>query len=557
MDFPYKKGQIEDKAAFLVGDDITTTIFNQTYGAALYADRWTQKSTNILNDPFINYYMGHNIKDVYKGESLTGLFGTETVSDDDGDNDTMYPDGATRVTSASATSGVSVGGYTSSLSLDLTQFPDGSASTDDDYILFSFVINDVTKWNYGGLRIGLDSSNYYYKYPYATAMVDGVNHFVYKKSDFNETGTPVDWSSVTYLALRFTGADSVDTTGEWYTLQAVQLIRANPDNDFPSPRQLPNGGGTLEEPFGEPLSYIVLKQSPGKTPGYARLKSDTSSETIRFNDKTVNTFYSEMLQYISYNSYSTGLGFKIDSDNYIQCYVESDTFYLQVYEAGSLVDSDSQALNTGIERFDTVKLVLEKDGDDVRAQCGDARLTASTSLTDEGYIVCNQPTVNSLGVITGWSVSNERKEAKKYPQLVWQRDYVDNTSLAETNLHTYLEPSSMYHIDARLCVQGDIAGSCLVDWDYNGDIEQVSYRCCRGLGVGESSVTAAAQRTSNHSLGTNVSYGLATANHTLMEDFVIRTGPLGGRLVMRAGSTTSTVTINGVGSYMIVNKLNT
>lgn len=560
MEFPYKKGDIEDREVFLIGDNITTSIWNQVYGAALLADRWTQKSTNMDFDPYINYFSKHNVKDLYKGESLTGIYATEVVSDEDGDNDTMYSDGATRVTSNSATSGVNIGGYTSSLSADFSEFPDGSASSDDDFIVFSFVVNDATKWNYGGLRIGTDSSNYYYKYPYATAMVNGVNHFAYQKSTFNTTGSPVDWSTIGYAAIRFVGADSVDTTGEWVTLQTIQLVRNNGDDDV-SPRQLINGAGTLEEPYGTPLSFTTLRQAYNKPIGYSRLKSDASSEVVVFNDKLVNTFYAEMLQYIAYDSYSLGLALKIDTDNYIQCYVESDTFYLDVYEGGSLASQASQALTNGIKRFENLRLCLEKDSTTLRAQViapGEVlTLYGTTTLEDEGQVLANQPTANSLGVVTGYTVSNERKQVNIYPMLIQQLAYIDHTTLANTNLTTFLEPNGMYHIYMVHVLKGDVAGGAVLDWDFDGDVSQVTYRTCDGLGYGETDEDAATVRRTAHNLGTNVTYGLSTTNGNYKEDFVVKTGALGGRLTSRVGQAASeTITINGVGSYMIVTKMN-
>jgi len=557
MDFAYQKGEIADRAVFIVGESVTTSIFNQVYGAALLADRWTQKSTNMDGDPDINYFAKHNIKDVYRGESLTGVFGTESVSDDDGDSDTMFTDGATRVTSTSATSEVSVGGQTTAISEDLSEFPDGSASSDDDYILFSFVVNDISNWGYIGIRIGPDSSNYYYKYPSISGMVSGVNHYRIKKSEFSVTGTPTDWSSIGYLIIRAYGATGVDTTGEWLTLQSLQLVR-NDGADTMGVRQLPDSTGTLYYPYGSPLNYQSLRQGFGKPIGYTRLKSDTASEIFVFNDKLVNTFYSEMLQYIAYDSNSVGLSFKIDTDNYIQCYVSSDTFYMDIYESGSLASSTNQALTNGIKRHENIRISLEKESTTLRAELtahGEAILLyGSTTLLDEGTIVANQPTSSSLGVVTGFTVSNERKKADMYPQLVRQRNYVDLTTLANTEMSVFLEPNGVYEINAVAVLKGDIAGSVITDWDYDGDITQVIYRACNGLGVGETDETAAVIRKGAHNLATNVTYGLSTTNANYTEYFIVSTGPLGGRLTWRVGSTTSTVTVNGLGSVLAVNK---
>jgi hypothetical protein len=558
LTFSYNNGDISDRGNWIVGEEITTSVFNELYGASLRADRWTQKSTNVKKDPYFDFYMKHNLVNIYKSESLTALYSGGDVSDDDGAEDTFFLDGATRNTCNTSSVSTSVGGYATIDNLDLTQFPDGSSSDTSDYIVYSERVNDVTKWDYMGIRIGTDASNYFYSYVYATYLDNGFNHRAVEKSDFNETGSP-SWDDINYVAIRALSDDTVSAENEWITLIDIQMVR-NDGDDFPNPIMRLDKDGALYSVDDNPVNYINLKQERG-TLGFSRGSNGTTSAILKLTEKTVNSCYSQAIFRAGFDNEGLGLGFKIDTSNYINAYIDSGTFKLDVYEAGVLTDSDSQALTNTIQKFDIYRIALEILEDTVVAEItanGETHcLTAETSLTDEGHIVINQPTVDSFGIALDYSVSNERVEVQRYPQLILQRTYQSITTQEDTELTTILEPNKLYDIKLEMALRiSSGTGNANVDWNTTGDIEQVTYRKTLGMAENETDPYGCTMRTGVHNLATDVTYGMTTSNTTIYESAVVKTGALGGRLTVRVAQDASeTVIVNGLGSTLKVTEI--
>lgn len=558
MDFNYLK--ISDKYNFVVSDEITTSIFNELYGAALFADRWTRYSPNTTKDPYLNYYMKHNVIDLYNGETLTALGSDTDVSDDDGDNDTMFYQGATRCTANNSTSSIVIGGYMTGLGKDLTEYPDGSSvDTTNDFLIVSFYISDKTNFRSLGLRLGADSSNYYYLYPFVTAFSNGYNHYVYALSSHAVYGSP-SWSNIDYLAFRASCEAGVSIENEYVTFQGAQIIRQF--NSLPQPFQRPDGSGTLVQPYGTPTSYVMAKMDDKNGFVFTRGEQGTVTDAMQLTVKPVKEFYAELLSQPCFDSYSLGLSFRIDSDNYIVAYVDNDTFKLSIYENGSLVDSDSQALSGGVLRHETFRIALGVDDGNVLAQIsanGETRLiNAETSLQEEGHIVASQPLTESMGLVKDYLVSNERKEIQKYPQVVIQKTYQEITTKEATELNAYLEPNGVYLINTTMALRTTVAGDCVVDWATTGDVTQVTYRTIRGPAIGQTTPYDTTVKISVHNLSTDVRYAMSTSNVVVRENFIVKTGPLGGRIYPEIRQYASeTVVVNGLGCWMEVNKVHT
>lgn len=558
--FSYKIGDIEDKGNFLVGDSVTTAYFNNVYGAALRADMEQNRSKNESNPVLMNYWQRHNTQEVYIDETMTAMDANCSVSADSNIN--LFNKTAQKINVDVVTADHYSGSYVTGLSLDLTSFEDSNAaSTTDDGIVWGIHVSDTANFDYIGIRIGTDASNYFYYYIYAVNHNNGYNHFFVQKSDFAEQGSP-DWSTIDYFAVRYHTSD--DCQNETITPIFVQMIRVD-DSDVPVPRLTPNGSGTLEHDYGSPLSYLVLKKCDNRKLGFARLIASESSEMMRLTAQTSLKSYSSVLMYPLQDDGTAALTFRIDSDNYVETYVSNNTFYLRVTESGSVTATASIALTNSIEKHRQVKLSLEMNQPDIRALIhvyGEEHLLYNTtSLTDEGNIVISQVDSYSFGQITDWYVSNERKELTQYPLLVTPKESVNysNSVIGDTDLVGYFEPNGMYKVEFNLTMVSDIAGHVVFDWSLSGDVSQNTTKVCIGMGI---SATAADDanymRTSRHNLTTDVRYAIETSTYSnVLEEAFVTTKSQGGQITLRIRNYSGETITLSQSSFMTITKLNT
>ncbi len=121
------------------------------------------------------------------------------------------------------------------ISKDLSEFEDGSESTEDDYIEFSIYCADASK--IGDSNIIFRDATGDVWYPSATlTIVDGWNHYQIKKSDF--ISGPI-WNDTKHLEFTITSTDGTEVS---YTIDAIRMTRKDPIDSEPNPFQIENDG---------------------------------------------------------------------------------------------------------------------------------------------------------------------------------------------------------------------------------------------------------------------------------------------------------------------------
>jgi len=114
------------------------------------------------------------------------------------------------------------------VSLDLTEFPDGTSSDTDDLIAISFYISDINAIDESaGIYLTLDTveGNDLYEYYYDdfhTTLVTGWNNTYIDKGSFSEVGSP-DWSNINLIYLQFESYATYED--EYITFGLISMIK--------------------------------------------------------------------------------------------------------------------------------------------------------------------------------------------------------------------------------------------------------------------------------------------------------------------------------------------
>lgn len=120
-----------------------------------------------------------------------------------------------------------------SITLNLTEFEDTSASDTADYIMFIFYVTDATYVTNIILSFSPDATyddSDYYKYT-ITSVVDGWNYVKIKKSAFTSSGTP-SWSVIQSIQVAYTSTANANTNSASVKFQSLYLLDDSKNYDF-------------------------------------------------------------------------------------------------------------------------------------------------------------------------------------------------------------------------------------------------------------------------------------------------------------------------------------
>lgn len=112
---------------------------------------------------------------------------------------------------------------TKAVTLDLTAFSSGIASTTDDFIDFWYFIDDEADLTSIYIRLGDTGLSNYYGYTVSSGFSTGWNYFHIAKSAFTSSGSP-DWDDLDEVALNATGTADV-------SFDDIRMISATTGHD--------------------------------------------------------------------------------------------------------------------------------------------------------------------------------------------------------------------------------------------------------------------------------------------------------------------------------------
>lgn len=446
----------------------------------------------------------------------------------------------------------------------------------NDYITMIFYISDVTLIDTPTLRLGTDSSNYYYFTGSGGAYTTGWNFISARKDYFNTVGSP-DWSDVTYISVSFNS--NANASGEYGIWGIVTLGRRDASFYGVNPMYSFDGDANLVEKwvYAGVASLTFFDYSIGKY-GWQIMENATSS----FNEIycTRNSFALKAETYSKSDLYGVEVIWYVDSSNYVKIGAYNETFRIEETVAGTPTTIASENVFYTFARNERMFLEITKDGDLIRAvlhQDGGQTMyiEADTSLTSEtGCIGFTKTHEDQNYFITDFVVGNN------------EGDIPSNFGIAETTFVTKLEdesrastttvaddaeltiklpPNSLWEIKVYILCYAE-SGTPDLKFSYNytptsSTTQMYKYHDGRIIDYLPPTLTNyldTTVRRNTYAFGTNIAMGAYNAGEIpAMETILVTTFNEGAILTLQWAQNTSSTDASTVkrGSYMLAKRI--
>lgn len=454
---------------------------------------------------------------------------------------------------------------------DLSTFDSGDSSPTSDIITVLFYVSDDTLVDYVRIRLGDDASNYYwYNMSYST----GWNTANLTKSAFSTNGTPTGWNAIDYGALYWYA--KANAINEYVTFAKVIMTRKDGVTSLPNPFILDDGVGSWDiRQIENTTSFIAFLDSKTRKP----VIQQTFTGNIPTNLEifcTVNSFCVKAELWAKEHYQAGGIQWYQDANNYLYIGVYNSSLIIYEYVSGSGTVEVTAALDDFIIRYERMELIVEKNGDQIRAQLlydGQPPVFAdyiTTIGTDTAGCVgfCSYDSAGRYA-ISDFVVGHNRSALPPFMGdglTLFKKKSISETVTSsatmqyDDDLYLRLPAYQTFEINAWLAVTGATAGDFRCEWDATNTMEQVTTRSCLGAGIGVASGDGddTSVRVSRHNLTTDVTYGLDnTRTLFINERFVVLTGSYGGYIHLKWAQRVSdgTGTIVSANSYMLAKKL--
>lgn len=433
-------------------------------------------------------------------------------------------------------------------SVDLTIFQDGSSSTDDDIIEFYFYVSDHTKFTNLEFRLGDDFSNSYL-FQATGNFSTGWNSLFPTKSDFTTIGTPAGWDDITYVRV----APRIDSgnVGEYLYFQNISLARQDSVysgylNCFQ--KYVGSVTGWTNIFTNQADTCLLYRDHQDFIEKIGMMKIDGEA------DNWETEIYPEVLEFISkfefyckYAGESASITWRVDSNNYAEVYISSNTFYLDVNEASSLTQT-SKALDNNLiknERFyiyfekenDTFRAILKKDGEQITI----LEYETSISSDSDGNVYIGQHTANSYSFLTDFIIGHKPinyLSRELLPRLVLMQanqSFSDNTTANISGLVCNLSPNSYYQVDIFLVVtQTSTGANVKISWELTDCVNQTQ-RVVLGPPTTSTNALDSNVVLTEYAPSTSVQYVVNVNTETyIKESMVILSAYNGGKVQIKA-----------------------
>src|SRR4030065_524416 len=270
-----------------------------------------------------------------------------------------------------------------------------------DLIMVLFYVTDITKYTLFQIKLGTSNAhNYNYAWNPA-GFSNGWNVRWIRKSVMTTTGAPA-WNNITYL--RVDSYSTINAQNQYFTLQYLQMIRADPD--------FATYTNAFQEYFGAATGWIskfsvyydlfsiIYDEKINKLGTMKLVPADLYAGLHIYC--SVLSFQGKFEIYSKLAGYTNSIVWMVDATNYIECYVNANTFYLNAVEGGAATPT-SIALTNSLLLNERVLIGFEKDGDVVRAilsKNGETIkiLEYETSIADEGCLYLGTQGTSAWGL---------------------------------------------------------------------------------------------------------------------------------------------------------------
>lgn len=542
-----------------------------------YCDEELRRSKSFKFSEVLRYLFERNTRAItyVNDETGWGYFDTDPTSSITGD-ETNVCMGSDSVRCTETENQAGIIGMTKDLAstLDLTLFEDGSASTTDDFILIIWYVSDATKFNGFGFNIGDDGSNLYTCSFFS--FVTGWNVGYISKANFGTTGSPTGWDSIDYY--EFIASMTASANGAYFSLQYIQMIRVNPDdsNYFSFHQMYMGSASGWENLFsisnGDPFLYLDESLAIRRIGLLSPELTDNPINTRIYED--VLSFFSKFEFYCKNEGECTSVCWYLNSTNYVEIYVASTLFTMDIVVAG-VTTSINIALASTLKFDDRILIYFEKNGDTFRAIAdreGEPikilEYEETSYGTSEGDIYLGSDSTDSHALLTDFAISHSMNQLQlEYDGVIRlikkTSSQVVTSSVAlqdDFDLWAYLAPNSMYRIEIILATYNASSSTPDIKIAYalTGDAKQATTRACKGLATGSTDPDDSNIKCNTAALTTAEPYGVVAGNGSYIEEqFLVTTDQNGGKIQLQWAQNVSNASNTQVtsNSYMIVTKV--
>ena len=529
-------------------------------------------SSNMNFRRIMNYAQNRNQRLIDNFESLASFTTSGTATFENDFTNSLFGRSCIKVTELNDTAGL-LGIYKSISAMDLTDFEDGNTSASTDYISIFVYFSDITKFDTVYIRLGDDSSNYFYFNATASTYNTGWNMISFTKSSFATTGSPTaNFANVAYV---FFGAVTYGSaTGEYFIYDMCQLARRDSGYSDPNPFFFNDGNGNYDE---EP--YIVS--------GFGSLVSNDNQiykqAWYNFEDQTyptmneifctVNSFCLQAETFSKADNYGVNIIWYVDSNNYLLIGVNSGTFL--IYEYVSASGSTVDFLSVNISKNDRMVLDVEKQGSVIRTSLtidGDNvyYLDYETTISDTaGCVGFTRANGSDWYAVTDFVISHNRNFLvpgfNKFSRVVRKKEDQEITSNAslqdDTELFVKLPPNKMIKIRSMIIASGpSTTPDIVVGYSISNNYHDITTRFTTGAPPGTSDVKDSNTRFYIISSPTYpAEFGIdgTTAENYINDEMFIHTGMDGNTVQFRFAQLTSNASVTRVeaDSFIIAEEL--
>jgi len=469
---------------------------------------------------------------------------------------------------------------------DLTKFESNDSANTDQLICLLVYISDTTYITRITVRLGEDTSNYYY-YNWTTGLVNGWNILTVAKSSMSTTGSPTGWTAIDYVAYR--AYFQANAANEYVLYNHCAMVRADQTtatlmNPFVGNDYSDNWDVDLMTPSSQFLIYQDAQFEEISLLS-CMLNGIASTSPDFIGTGLICSSFSASFRVIARNTKDTqGIMWYVDDDNYLLFHIDDADINLSIMYGGSLsyyyTSYASDALLVGstlklnIEKIggSTIRMMLEDESgsNETIEVSGDALLFTDTT---EGEVGIGAYTTGQKSSIQDFVVTNRRPDNINLPEMrinnnkIYQYIQktsdelrVANTTLTDDNdLHVRLLPYGVYKITARFSFSAGLNTPDFKSaWAYSTDITPLTFKNMIGPTVPSTDSTNTSVRCTALAIDAVTNYG-ADGTHISQahEEFIVSTGNTGGILKLQWAQNTSiaaTLTLYEE-SYMIVEKI--
>lgn len=441
-----------------------------------------------------------------------------------------------------------------------------SASTADLICLLCY-ISDTTYITRITIRLGEDTSNYYY-YNWTTGLVNGWNILTIDKNSMSTTGSPAGWSAIDYVAYRALFA--ANAQNEYVIYNHCALVRADQTtatlmNPFVGNDYSDNWDVDLMTPSSQ---FLIYKDAQFEEICVLSCMLDGVATTSPdfLGCGLVCSSFSASMRVIARNTKDTqGIMWYVDDDNWILFHIDDADLTVTRRFGGVLgyyytaYASDLLAIGTTFElKLDKIggttvrcTLIDESGTNEVIEVSGEA---LPFSDTTEGEVGIGCYTTDQLSSIQDFVVSNRRTDHIKLPKMetinknrvqVVRKSADESRSSTTTQandseLFARIKPYGLYKVTANIYAYGNATPDIATSWATTGDVTTSTYKAVTGSPVIFTSVDSTELRRQAVTVANTVDYGTITTDTTwIQEEFFVTTDEDGGMLYFRWAQDTS------------------